>query len=200
RPTRPSVSRKATSSSPITVTRTGGPSGAGSSWERSTGTQKRRKNSPIGVPAPVRVKSSLSLALSIASPPGDSATLASPRSRRRPSQRRVVRGHAPARRGVGDRAGGGGQIVGGVLRISRRRDRAGDGGVAKDPLEEELRPAGTADLARPVGQRDAAHAPEHRARGEWAIHEHGDTAVRGGLEEPAVGLRLGQRVVELDEV
>ena len=64
-PTVPSVSRKATRSSLSTRNRTGVPSGSGSSSASSTGCQKRRNNSPIGVPGPVRVRSSLSLKLSI---------------------------------------------------------------------------------------------------------------------------------------
>ena len=60
-----SLSRNATRSSPMILTRTGGPSRSGSSCESSTGIQKRRKKSPIGVPGPVRVRSSLSSALSM---------------------------------------------------------------------------------------------------------------------------------------
>ena len=55
RPTRPAESRNAISGSPITVTRTGGPSRSGSSRDSSTGTQNRRKRAPIAVPGPVRV-------------------------------------------------------------------------------------------------------------------------------------------------
>ncbi len=66
-PTRPFVSRKATRSSSITFTRIGGPSGSGSSLDRATGCQKRRKYSPIAVPGPVRVSSSLSAAESMGS-------------------------------------------------------------------------------------------------------------------------------------
>ena len=49
-PTRPLVSRNATSSSPSTVTRTGAPSGSGTSRLSSTGIQKRRNSVPIGGP------------------------------------------------------------------------------------------------------------------------------------------------------
>src|SRR5688572_13922174 len=63
RPTCPCVSRNATSRSPSICTRTGAQSGSGSSRDRATGSQKRRKYSPIGVPGPVRVKSSLSAGL-----------------------------------------------------------------------------------------------------------------------------------------
>jgi len=69
RPTAPRESRKATSDWPMTVTRTGGQSGPGSSSESSTGVQKRRNKSPIGVPAPVRVSRSFSSADSIWPPP-----------------------------------------------------------------------------------------------------------------------------------
>src|SRR5579871_4790198 len=60
RPTWPLVSRKATSSSPSSFTRTGGPSGLGSSVESSAGVQYCRMSSPIGVPGPTRVSSSFS--------------------------------------------------------------------------------------------------------------------------------------------
>src|SRR5579884_957913 len=68
-PSRPSVSRKATRSSPSSRTLTGGQSGSGSSSAMSTGSQKRRSSSPIGVPGPTRVSSSLSDSLSIGFPP-----------------------------------------------------------------------------------------------------------------------------------
>src|SRR5437868_7141079 len=65
RPTRPSLARKAIRSSPITRRRTGGESGAGSSRDSATGSQWRRKYSPIAVPGPVRTRSSLSAAESM---------------------------------------------------------------------------------------------------------------------------------------
>jgi hypothetical protein len=57
---RPRLSRKATSSSPKSFTRTGGPSGSGSSHPSSAGSQYRRIVVPIGVPGPTRVTRSLS--------------------------------------------------------------------------------------------------------------------------------------------
>src|SRR5690349_6914408 len=54
------VSRNATSSSPSSLTRTGGQSGEGSSQASSAGIQYRRMVSPIGVPRSTRVRSSLS--------------------------------------------------------------------------------------------------------------------------------------------
>src|SRR5205814_8802015 len=56
RPSRPSVSRKATSFSPRSFTRTGGQSRSGSSQSSSAGIQYRRNSSPIGAPGPVRVR------------------------------------------------------------------------------------------------------------------------------------------------
>src|SRR5438128_9243143 len=75
-PTRPSLARKATSSSPRTCTRIGALSGSAISRESATGSQNRRKYSPIAVPAPVRVRSSLSAALSILAPRKRRACLA----------------------------------------------------------------------------------------------------------------------------
>src|SRR5262245_58714875 len=66
KPTLPCVSRNATRSSPITRTRIGAQSGCASSAERAIGCQKRRKYSPMAVPEPVRVRSSLSTAVSMA--------------------------------------------------------------------------------------------------------------------------------------
>src|SRR5437870_1116629 len=66
---RPSVSRKATSSSPRSLTRTGGQSGSGSSQASSAGIQYRRIVVPIGVPAPIRVMSSFSSWVSMGWPP-----------------------------------------------------------------------------------------------------------------------------------
>src|SRR5882762_9899221 len=54
------VSRKATSSSPRSLTRTGGQSGAGSSHASRAGIQYRRIASPMGVPRSTRVSSLLS--------------------------------------------------------------------------------------------------------------------------------------------
>src|SRR2546423_11524559 len=51
-------------------------SGSGISRESATGSQKRRKYSPIAVPAPVRVRRSLSAAFSILAPRERRACLA----------------------------------------------------------------------------------------------------------------------------
>ena len=64
-PTLPLLSRKAMRSSPRMRTRTGGQSGPASSWDRATGSQKRRNSSPMGVPGLVLVISSLSSLASI---------------------------------------------------------------------------------------------------------------------------------------
>src|SRR5437899_9704668 len=68
-PTTPLVSRKASSSSPITTIFIGGPSASGNSFDSSTGIQNRRSNSPIPVPAPLSVRKALSSARSMACPP-----------------------------------------------------------------------------------------------------------------------------------
>src|SRR5579884_420913 len=65
-PTFPSLSRKATRSSPRSRSRSGGQSGAGSSELSRQGSQYRRNSSPMGVPGPTRVSRSLSRSLSIA--------------------------------------------------------------------------------------------------------------------------------------
>ena len=64
-PTLPLVSRKATRSSPRMRQRIGSLSGWGNSEDSRAGSQKRRNSSPIGVPGPTRVRSSLSALLSI---------------------------------------------------------------------------------------------------------------------------------------
>jgi hypothetical protein len=64
-PTTPRESRKAKSSSPITAIFFGSPSTSGSSSDSSTGSQKRRSRSPIGVPAPDKVRTTLSSARSM---------------------------------------------------------------------------------------------------------------------------------------
>src|SRR6266446_10828671 len=69
RPMRPWLSRKPTKRSPRSWTRTGGRSGSGSSRARNAGIQYRRNTSPIGVPGPVLVTSSLSSRVSITRPP-----------------------------------------------------------------------------------------------------------------------------------
>src|SRR5579871_2021886 len=65
-PTWPRESRKASSSSPMTTIFLGSPSTSGSSSDNATGSQKRRSNSPIPVPAPDSVRNLLSSARSIA--------------------------------------------------------------------------------------------------------------------------------------
>ncbi len=65
RPTSPEVVRKAMSSSPRSLTRRGGPSGAGSSCELTAGIQYWRIRSPMGVPGPTLHISSLSWSLSM---------------------------------------------------------------------------------------------------------------------------------------
>src|SRR6185312_15319847 len=70
RPTLPSVSRKATKSSPSNRTRRGSQSGCGNSSESSAGNQKRRMAVPIVVPGPTRHIVSLSSFDSIGTSPG----------------------------------------------------------------------------------------------------------------------------------
>ena len=67
-PTRPEVSRNAISFSPSSLSRTGAPS-ASSSDDRAAGIQYWRISSPIGVPGPTRVRSSLSRDAIVATSP-----------------------------------------------------------------------------------------------------------------------------------
>src|SRR5437762_13255289 len=64
-PTTPRESRKASNSSPITKIFFGGPSASGNSADSSTGSQNRRSNSPMPVPAPLSVRNRLSSARSM---------------------------------------------------------------------------------------------------------------------------------------
>ena len=68
-PTTPLLSRKASSSSPITTIFFGVPSASGNSSDSSTGSQNRRSNSPMPVPAPLSVRNLLSSARSMGRPP-----------------------------------------------------------------------------------------------------------------------------------
>src|SRR5450631_4857353 len=65
-PTTPRESRNASSSSPITTIFFGTPSASGNSSDSNTGSQNRRSNSPIAVPAPLSVRNLLSSARSMA--------------------------------------------------------------------------------------------------------------------------------------
>src|SRR5436190_402906 len=58
-PTCPSLSLKATRSSPSRRSRAGGQSGSGISPGSSAGSQKRRNSSPMGVPGPTRHRRSM---------------------------------------------------------------------------------------------------------------------------------------------
>src|SRR5207245_9385806 len=69
------------------------------------------------------------------------------------SGRADVRGHPIAGRGVGQLADGRLEIVDQVLRPTRSRDRAGDGRVSQDPLQEELGPAVAVELGGPRRHR-----------------------------------------------
>src|SRR2546425_5890734 len=69
------------------------------------------------------------------------------------SGRADVRSHPIAGRGVGQLADGRLEIVDQVLRPTRSRDRAGDGRVSQDPLQEELGPAVAVELGGPRRHR-----------------------------------------------
>jgi hypothetical protein len=68
----------------------------------------------------------------------------------------------------------GAHVVGHVLRAAGRRRDRGDRRVARHELEEELRPARRADLARPRGQLLPAHALPQPPAPERRVDEHGD--------------------------
>src|SRR5690349_4460930 len=121
---RPLVSRNATSSSPSSRTRAGGPSRVGISSESSAGIQYRRISSPIGVPGPMRVKSSFCSFGSIAS------LLQNPKERSRVERRRgenIPVGKARARHPLL------------VIVIGKRVDRAT---VRADAVFPRIAPAG----------------------------------------------------------
>src|ERR1051325_4810344 len=69
RPTDPPAVRYAIRFSPSSRTRSGEPSGSGSSLESAAGIQYWRISAPIGVPGPTRQRSSLSSRLSMRVPP-----------------------------------------------------------------------------------------------------------------------------------
>ena len=139
-PTRPLESRNATSSSPSTVTRTGGPSGSGTSRLSSTGIQKRRNSSPIVVPGPVRVSSWSSSALSMRPP------LETPP----PSCSRDVDDLADRGTGGRYRRRGGG--------LSRDRD---DGPARRRSPDRRPRRRGDAERGRHLGPRTAGDEADH---------------------------------------
>jgi hypothetical protein len=95
--TRPELSRKAMSFSPSSISRIGAPSRA-SSRDSAAGSQYCRMSSPITVPGPTRVSSSLSAAVVIVRLPARSPfpnVMPAPRSR---SNRVVWKSMGPPRR------------------------------------------------------------------------------------------------------
>ena len=81
-----------------------------------------------------------------------------------PLKARPKGGHALALCIVGQAADAGGDVVARVVGLGGRGDDAGDGGMAQDVLEEELRPARAVELGRPCGQGLAAHLAETARR------------------------------------
>src|ERR1700733_7588934 len=69
RPNWPALDRKATSSSPRSLIRSGAPPGS-SSDDITTGIQYCRNNSPVGVPGPTRVKTCVSFMAKKCNSPG----------------------------------------------------------------------------------------------------------------------------------
>ena len=71
--------------------------------------------------------------------------------------------HALALARIGQAAEAGGEVVAHVVGSRGAGDHAGDGGVAEYVLEEELAPAGAAELGGPPGQDLVAHLAEAAA-------------------------------------
>src|SRR5258705_1200476 len=94
-PTTPRVSRKASSSSPMTTIFFGVPSASGNSSDSSTGIQKRRSNSPMPVPGPLSVRNLLSSARSMGKPPGSCFAFAGDWRRRGEASTRLARARGP---------------------------------------------------------------------------------------------------------
>jgi hypothetical protein len=69
-----------------------------------------------------------------------------------------------------------------------------------DELEEELRPAGTVDLARPRWQRVPHDVPNQRPFAEGAIHDHGDATLAGDRKDALLDLAIEDVVRDLHEV
>src|SRR5690606_9974081 len=72
--------------------------------------------------------------------------------------------------------------------------------VRDHEFQENLRPAGTADVGRPAGQRGAAHAAEQLTAVEGAVDDHRAAAVGRGRQQTSLGFAVGEVVGELHEV
>lgn len=72
--------------------------------------------------------------------------------------------------------------------------------MGDDELEQELRPGGGADLARPVRQRMAVNQADERLLPERAVHQHRLAAVGSQRQQALLGFAVEQVVGELHEV
>src|SRR5262245_51004997 len=81
---------------------------------------------------------------------------------------------------------------------------AGDGTrhrrVAEDPFEKELRPGATTELRRPAREFLPRRPTQRLAPSERAVCEDRDAALRRERQQAPFGLRLGERVVDLEKV
>src|SRR5262245_42451942 len=149
-------------SSPSRRTRSGEPSGSGSSLESAAGTQYWRSRLPIGVPVPTRQSSSLSSRLSMASLPAR---------------------HALIDDGVGDRF-----LQGlGRLPLAARADVAVAADLIDAPVDLDVVALGVAELD---GQLAAGPAPSLEVDGNVVLAQPRagaeDLVGRGHLEREVV--------------
>ena len=81
-----------------------------------------------------------------------------------------------------------------------RREDDRDGGIAEHPLDEQLGCATAAKLRGDRRQGVTGCAVDHRALGERAVHQHGDAELACERQEARARLRLGERIVDLQEI
>ena len=72
--------------------------------------------------------------------------------------------------------------------------------MREDVFERKLRPCRAIEFRGPFGERRAFETAEVGAVHEWPVHEHGKAAIGGHRQKTSLGLALGDRVVELDEI
>ncbi|MNF89742.1 hypothetical protein D3C84_722780 [compost metagenome] len=92
------------------------------------------------------------------------------------------------------------EVVGHVACLGSGREHHGHRRVGEDELEQQLRPGGGVDLDRPVRQRLALDPGEQLAALERPVDQGGDAAVGTVGQQALLGVALGHRIVELDEI
>ena len=79
-------------------------------------------------------------------------------------------------------------------------DHAGHGRLRQHEFQQQLVPAGAADLLGPARQRLLAQGLEHLAAAEGQVDQHRDAALGGQRQQAPLGVAVGDRIVELHEV